>query len=59
MLCYAIICGVDYQLHIHRFELGDCVLVANSRSITLDVIIRRVIKCAQKVLPYQMLLLEG
>jgi hypothetical protein len=45
MLCYAIIRGANYQLHIHIFKLGDCVLVTNSRSITLDVIIGRVIIC--------------
>ncbi len=59
ILCYAIIGGADYQPHIHRFKLGDCVLVANSRSIILDVIIGHVSKCVQKVLSSEMLLLKG
>jgi len=59
MLCYAIICGVDYQPHINSFKLGDCILVANNRSITLDVIIGHVNKCVQKVLSSKMLLLKG
>jgi hypothetical protein len=54
MLCCAIICGADYQQIILRFKLGDCVFVANSRSITLDVIIGYVNKCVQKVLSSEM-----
>jgi hypothetical protein len=59
MLCYAIICGTDYQLHIHRFKLGNCVLVTNNRSITLNVIIGCIIKCVQKFLPFEMFITIG
>jgi hypothetical protein len=53
------ICGGGYRPQVHRFELGDYVYMQHTTPTTLDVTIGHVILRVQKVLPFEILLLEG